>query len=135
MQTKRNNMEMLVVDVPATIASISKETYQLNNDKKTPFRMVNADISYPNGNKATVASRLYQKSLEAHPEVFQVGKGVTLEVQAEGDYMGRSVVKLPANQVDVNMMLGITNISTTTTQENVDLAQAETIEEEVTAEA
>ena len=91
-------------NVKGTLKTIGEKTFNLKNEKKTPFRRATAEIEYPNGIKAIVDTRLYEASLEEHPDAFVPEQSVTLQVQTRGTYAGNSVVQLPNNTVDVSLL-------------------------------
>ena len=68
---------------------------KLKNAKQTPYAIVQAKISYPDGTEQIVDSRLYEASATANPGRFVQGANIDLRMQMEGEYEGRSVVQLP----------------------------------------
>lgn len=112
MVATKNNVGVLVVNYRGKVISINEKINNLKNDKKTPFRMGVVGIKYPDGGEAEVDVRFYTKSIEAHPDVFKVGEKVGLEIQAEGEYVGRAVAKLHGETVDVSKLLGGITVKT-----------------------
>lgn len=81
--------------IPGTIVSRPDALdLTLNNDKKTPYGLV--DVKLENGDVTT--SRLYKASDDANSGKFGVGSPVSVRMQADGEYAGRSVIQLPSAQ-------------------------------------
>jgi hypothetical protein len=97
---------MMEVHIPAKITEIRNQVLKLNNEKKTPYKLGNCDISYPDGGVESVLTRFYMKTLEKHPESFKVGNRISLAIQTEGIYAGRAVAHLSSTTVDVARLLG-----------------------------
>lgn len=108
-----NNVGVKVVNFHGVVTSIQEKVNNLNNNKKTPYRIGATKIDYPDGSSTEIATRFYTKSIEAHPDVFKVGSKIGLEIQAEGEYKGRAVAKLHGEVVDVDKLLGLNAASTT----------------------
>lgn len=62
------------------------------NVKDTPYRTVRGNITYPNGTTALIGSTLYTAMMDTNPDDFVVGKDVTINIQLDGEYAGRSKV-------------------------------------------
>jgi hypothetical protein len=66
------------------------------------FRWCEVSVTYPNGAIKTVDSTIWDKSLTALPEAFEVGKEISLTTQLEGEGAGYSKVGLPTlRRVDI----------------------------------
>lgn len=105
---ERRNKEtgLLEVHVPAVVMEIREETYNLNNEKLTPYKLGTSQIKYPDGGTEDILTRFYNKSIEAHPSTFKEGGMINLAIQTEGEYAGRAVAQLPGTTVDLERLLG-----------------------------
>ncbi|WP_242203239.1 hypothetical protein [Aestuariivivens insulae] len=105
---QRQNKEtgLFEIHIPASITEIREEVLTLNNHKETPYHLGTAKIKYPDGGEEDILTRFYSRSIMAHPDIFKVGKRISLAIQAEGDYAGRAVAQLPGASVDIERLLG-----------------------------
>jgi hypothetical protein len=108
MVARKNNIGTLVVMVPAVVKEIKPKVHSLTNKdgEKTEYQLGLAEITYPDGGKEDVLTRFYAKSIAKHSNVFTKDGKISLEIQAEGEYAGRAVAKLPGNTADVSRLLG-----------------------------
>ena len=102
----KNNVGIMVVNYHGKLVSLDEKVLTLDNDKKTPYRLGRTEMTYPDGGKEEILTRVYAKSIEAHPDTFKVGQKIGLEIQAEGEYLGRAVAKLAGNNVNMARLLG-----------------------------
>ena len=81
--------------IPGTVVSRPDTLdLKLNNEKATPYGLV--DVKLENGDITT--SRLYKASDDANQGKFGVGSPVSVRMQRDGQYAGRSVIQLPSAQ-------------------------------------
>lgn len=106
MVPRKNNIGILVLNVPATVLEIRDEVLSLNNEKETEYCLGQSEIVYPDGGKESILTRFYKRSLDAHPDTFKVGGKIELEIQVEGEYAGRAVAKLGGSFADIERLLG-----------------------------
>lgn len=104
-QKRNKETGLMEFYIPAKITEIRSEILHLNNEKRTPYKLGNCSINYPDGGSENVLTRFYKKSLEAHPNTFKVGMGISLRIQAEGTYLGRAIASLPSATVDIARLL------------------------------
>ena len=60
-----------------------------------PYHIATVEITYPDGQKATVMGGIWAKSIEKNPQAFVPGAEVAYRVQVDGDYAGFAKVELP----------------------------------------
>ena len=112
--------------VPAVLKSINPKIRFTKPTEANPegarYQTCTVEIEYPNnGGTNTVISTVWAKSVESNQDAFKVGAEVSLTIQADGEFAGRSKVGLPqASLIDLSLF-GI----------GADVA----VEEEVEAEA
>lgn len=82
--------------ISATVKTVSNTVKQANNDKKTPYRLGTAQITYPDGSTGVVGALLWEASNEANAGAFSVGSEIELRVQLEGEYAGNAIMALPS---------------------------------------
>jgi len=90
----------------AVLTTIGKDVRTTKPTEAHPdgakFHWCEVEVTYPNGDKKTVDSTLWAKSLEKLPEAFAPGKEISLTTQLEGDGAGFSKVGLPTmRRVDI----------------------------------
>ncbi len=88
--------------ISAVIASIGATVKHTNNDKATPYRLGTATVTYPDESTGVVGALVWDNSIEANPDSFEVGQRIDLRVQLEGEYAGNAVMALPGmERVDI----------------------------------
>jgi hypothetical protein len=83
-----NQQRIFVTKLSLTSVGAKNQT----NSKDTPYRTVRGNITYPNGTTALIGSTLYTAMMDTNPDDFVVGKDVTVAIQLDGEYAGRSKV-------------------------------------------
>lgn len=104
-RTERNELSGGILEgfIPATLNEVpEKFPLELGNDKKTPYALVGATVTYPDGSSEVVTTRMYEASAKAEGITWSVGMKVELRTQLEGKYAGRSVVQL-AGATPINL--------------------------------
>lgn len=96
----------IVTGVPATILDMSDRVMHLKNDKKTPYRLGNVAVKYPDGSTEDFTVRFYENHINLYPNTFAVGGNIDITIQVEGEYAGMAVSELPnAKRADVDKVL------------------------------
>ena len=90
----------------AVLKAVGKEVKLTKPTEAHPegaeYRWCEVEVTYPDGAVATVDSSLWNKSLTALPDAFEVGKEISLTTQLEGEGAGFSKVGLPTmRRVDI----------------------------------
>ena len=93
--------------IPAVLVSVSETIKELTNKngEKTQYQLGLAEMTYPNGKKATVGGSIWTNSIASNPASFVKGAPVLLTVQETGEYAGFSKIGLPElERVDIAML-------------------------------
>jgi hypothetical protein len=93
--------KMLII--PAIVTAVPTDVRELNNSKKTKWRLISVDINHPTLGKKSERAQLFEASFEKFPDSFSKGGEIELMIQTSGDYEGYAKAQLTSSEpIDVS---------------------------------